>query len=175
MGATMSERSVRGASPVRGRRVGVVRSALMALVAVSASVAVVAVAGVSTPVASAAPLLGTPTASSTVITASVASVASGGDVDSDLQTRLVAACARIGPVGTRIETAIARLDAPASSRGSLAWFTDAVARATSNGRPRIAADLQRRLDRLTLRRTTLDIAQDRLESLTELCTSRGAI
>jgi hypothetical protein len=172
MGATMSERSVRGAIPVRGRRVGVVRSALMALAAVSASVAVVAVAGVSTPVASAAPLLGTPTASSTVITASVAS---GGDVDSDLQTRLVAACARIGPVGTRIETAIARLDAPASSRGSLAWFTDAVARATSNGRPRIAADLQRRLDRLTLRRTTLDIAQDRLESLTELCTSRGAI
>ena len=94
--------------------------------------------------------------------------------DGDLRPRLEAACARIPEATSRLQAAIDRLDGPASQRGSLAWFEAAIAKATSNNRPRIAADLQRRLDRLTTRRATLDVRSAQLDRLAERCSELGA-
>lgn len=94
--------------------------------------------------------------------------------DDDLRPRLEAACARIPVANERVNQAIARLDGPADQRGSLAWFEAAVARATANDRPRIAADLQRRLDRLTDRRALLDVRVSQLERLADRCVELGA-
>lgn len=94
--------------------------------------------------------------------------------DGDLRPRLEAACARIPEATTRLQAAIDRLDGPASQRGSLAWFEAAIERATSSNRTRIAADLQRRLDRLTARRATLDERSEQLAALAERCTDLGA-
>lgn len=94
--------------------------------------------------------------------------------DGDLRPRLEAACARIPQAQSRIDAAIARLDAPADSRGSLAWFAAAIDRATSKNRPRIAADLQQRLDRLTDRRAVLDVRSSQLDRLSARCAELGA-
>ena len=94
--------------------------------------------------------------------------------DGDLRPRLEAACARIPEATTRLQAAIDRLDGPASQRGSLAWFEAAIERATANDRPRIAADLERRLDRLTTRRATLDARSEQLDRLTQRCSDLGA-
>ncbi len=94
--------------------------------------------------------------------------------DGDLRPRLDAACARIPAAENRLEAAIGRLDADASQRGSLAWFRSAVARAESNNRPRVAADLQRRLERLTERRATLDERRAQLDRLVTICAERTA-
>ncbi len=94
--------------------------------------------------------------------------------DGDLRPRLDAACARIPAAENRLETAIGRLDAGASQRGSLSWFRAAVTRAESNNRPRVAADLQRRLDRLTERRATLDERRAQLDRLVTICAERTA-
>ena len=93
--------------------------------------------------------------------------------DSDLRTRLEAACARIPAADDRLAAAIARLDGPADQRGSLAWFEAAVERATTAGRTRIATDLERRLERLTDRRAVLDTRRGQLDRLVELCAERG--
>jgi hypothetical protein len=94
--------------------------------------------------------------------------------DGDLRPRLEAACARIPEATTRLQAAIDRLDGPASQRGSLAWFEAAIERATVNNRPRIAADLERRLDRLTTRRATLDERSAQLARLADRCGDLGA-
>lgn len=92
--------------------------------------------------------------------------------DGELRPRLEAACARIPDATTRLQAAIDRLDGPASQRGSLAWFEAAIDRASN--RPRIAADLQRRLDRLTARRATLDVRSEQLATLAQRCRDLGA-
>jgi hypothetical protein len=94
--------------------------------------------------------------------------------DGELRPRLEAACARIPDATTRLQAAIDRLDGPASQRGSLAWFEAAIERATANDRPRIAADLERRLDRLTTRRATLDERSAQLARLADRCGDLGA-
>lgn len=113
-----------------------------------------------------------------VATTSAAVVVPSADVaradDSDLRPRLEAACARIPEATSRLQAAIDRLDGPASQRGSLAWFEAAITKANSNNRPRIAADLQRRLDRLTTRRATLDVRSAQLARLAERCSELGA-
>jgi len=107
----------------------------------------------------------------------IAVVAPAGVVhadDGDLRPRLEAACARIPEATTRLQAAIDRLDGPASQRGSLAWFEAAIERATANNRPRIAADLERRLDRLTTRRATIDERSAQLARLADRCGDLGA-
>lgn len=94
--------------------------------------------------------------------------------DGDLRPRLEAACARLVTATERLDRAIARLDAPASERGSLAWFQAAVERATANNRPRIAAELQQRLDRLTERRAKLDERAAQLDRFAARCAELGA-
>jgi len=93
--------------------------------------------------------------------------------DGDLRVRLEAACARIPAADQRISVAIARLDAPVDERGSLAWFEAAIERATTTGRPHIAADLERRFERLTDRRAVLDVRLGQLERIVDLCAERG--
>lgn len=94
--------------------------------------------------------------------------------DDDLRTRLEAACARIPTAEARLDELILRLDGPLDARGSLAWFEDAIARATANGRTRIAADLQRRFDRLSDRRALLDVRQSQLDRFATRCAELGA-
>jgi hypothetical protein len=94
--------------------------------------------------------------------------------DGELRPRLEAACARVGTASERLDRAVARLDAPATERGSLAWFEAAIARATANGRPRIAADLQRRFDRLSERRAQLDVRSSQLDRFAARCAELGA-
>lgn len=94
--------------------------------------------------------------------------------DGDLRPRLEAACARVATATERLDRATARLDAPASERGSLAWFAAAIARATDNNRPRIAAELQERFDRLTARRAQLDVRAAQLDRFAARCAELGA-
>ena len=109
--------------------------------------------------------------------AAVVALAATGGVghadEGDLRARLEAACARIPTADQRLDAAIARLDAPADQRGSLAWFEAAIDRATTAGRTRIATDLERRLERLTDRRAVLDIRRGQIDRLADLCAERG--
>ncbi len=107
------------------------------------------------------------------ITGPAGGVATAHADDGDLRPRLEAACARVPTAETRLQTAIDRLDADASQRGSLAWFRVAVTRAESNNRPRVAADLERRLDRLTARRASLEDRRAQLDRLVMLCAEHG--
>lgn len=101
------------------------------------------------------------------------SVATAHADDTDLQPRLERACARIPTAEARLQAAIDRLDAPATERGSLAWLAAAIERAESKNRPRLATELQRRLDRQTARRATLDERRAQLDHLVEVCAERG--
>jgi hypothetical protein len=94
--------------------------------------------------------------------------------DGDLRPRLEAACARIPQARTRLDAAIARLDAPADQRGSRAWLQAAIDRAEAKGRTRVVDDLQHRLDRLTDRRAALDVRVSQLERFTARCAELGA-
>jgi hypothetical protein len=94
--------------------------------------------------------------------------------DGELRPRLEAACARVATAAERLDRVVARLDAPATERGSLAWFEEAIARATANGRPRVAADLQRRFDRLSERRAQLDVRSSQLDRFAARCAELGA-
>ena len=110
----------------------------------------------------------------TVVPGTAIGVSSASADDGGLRPRLEAACARVPAAEGRLDAAISRLDDDASQRGSLAWFRTAVSRAESNNRPRVATDLQRRLERLTERRAVLDVWRTQLDRLETICAKRNA-
>ena len=115
-------------------------------------------------------VIGTLLAASALVPMAASSASAG---DSDLGERLRVACLRIPDAQTRVTTIITRLEAPADVKGSLAWFRARIAEATAANHPRIAQDLQHRLDVLVVKLDLLHHQADRLAAAAAHCRARG--
>ena len=91
----------------------------------------------------------------------------------ELPARLQRACLRIPNLQMRTTNLITRLNADASTRGSLLWLQAQIDDATAKGRTQLATVLQNRLKVRTQTLTVLTNRQERLTKLVELCRSHG--
>ena len=91
----------------------------------------------------------------------------------ELPARLQRACLRIPNLQTRTTNLITRLNADASTRGSLLWLQAQIDDATAKGRTQLATVLQNRLKVRTQSLTVLTNRQERLTKLVELCRNHG--
>lgn len=96
--------------------------------------------------------------------ATPADAAASGEVPPGLEERIDVLCARIPNLQTRTSHLIARLESDATTRGSLAWLADQVARAQTNGRDDLAVMLE---SRLAVRTETLDVLKLRVDALAD--------
>lgn len=99
--------------------------------------------------------------------------ASSSPAPDELRPRLERACLRIPNIEARTNNVIARLQADATVRGSLAWLETQIDRATERGRDDLVEVLT---NRLAVRQQTLTVLQLRLDGLPALeafCTERG--
>lgn len=87
--------------------------------------------------------------------------------------RLEVACARVPPLTERTQKLIDRLQADASTRGSLAWLEAKLDTARTHDKPQLATVLE---NRLTTRKAKLTLLQDRLTTLSSIetfCAEHG--
>lgn len=87
--------------------------------------------------------------------------------------RLRLACARVPNTTERVNRSIARLEADASTRGSLAWLQAQIDKATAAGQTERATVLQNRYD---VRAAKLELLKARATSLQEIadrCSEHG--
>jgi hypothetical protein len=91
----------------------------------------------------------------------------------ELPARLQRACLRIPNLQIRTTNLITRLNADASTRGSLLWLQAQIDDATAKGRTQLATVLQNRLKVRTQTLTVLTNRQERLTKLVELCRNHG--
>ena len=119
------------------------------------------------------------TAGAVLVVPSVASAATPpatptpATTERELPPRYKRACLRIPNIEGRIDNAITRLNADASTRGSLLWLQAQIDDATAKGRTQLATVLQNRLE---VRKQTLVVLtkrQERLTKLAEKCRSHG--
>lgn len=88
-------------------------------------------------------------------------------------TRLEKACHRIPAATTRVNAHIAKLQAAATTRGSIAWLQDRIAKAQAKGKTQLVTALQARL---VDRQAALASLQGRLTLLTDaaaFCVAHG--
>jgi hypothetical protein len=83
----------------------------------------------------------------------------------DAHGRLELACARVPNLTLRVDNAIDRLQADATTIGSLAWLQAQIDKATTQGRTELVTVLQ---NRLAVRRAKLDLLQARTAALAEI-------
>jgi hypothetical protein len=119
------------------------------------------------------------TAGAVLVVPSVASAATPpatptpATTERELPARYQRACLRIPNFENRIANGITRLNADASTRGSLLWLQGQIDDATAKGRTQLATVLQNRLE---VRKQTLVVLtkrQERLTKLAEKCRSHG--
>lgn len=114
--------------------------------------------------------LGFAVAATIVATPAVASAAS---TDNDVPARLRLACARVPNLIIRTDNLTTRLEADASTMGSLAWLQARIDDATAAGRTQLVEVLQ---NRLAVRTAKLELLHQRsiaLAHISELCTEHG--
>jgi hypothetical protein len=113
------------------------------------------------------------TAGTALVVPSVASAAATPVTTGELPVRYQRACLRIPNIENRIDKAVTRLNADASTRGSLLWLQAQIDDATAKGRTQLATVLQNRLE---VRKQTLVVLtkrQERLTKLAEKCRNHG--
>jgi hypothetical protein len=96
-----------------------------------------------------------------------------GTTTRELPARLERACLRIPNLQTRTDNLIARLNADAGTRGSLAWLQAQIDDATSKGRTQLVTVLTNRLEVRTQSLEVLANRQERLTKLADLCRTHG--
>lgn len=134
------------------------RRSLKSTLMLGAIVATAGAALVVPGVASAAPTPATPTPATT---------------ERELPARYQRACLRIPNIEIRVGNVITRLNADASTRGSLLWLQAQIDDATAKGRTQLATVLQNRLE---VRKQTLVVMtkrHERLTALAEKCRNHG--
>lgn len=97
--------------------------------------------------------------------------ASSGD---DIGPRLNAACLRVPNLQIRTDNALARLQADAATRGSLAWLQTRIDKATAENHPQLVTVLQNRLAVRTAKVAVLEQQQQTLADLAAICAEHGA-
>jgi hypothetical protein len=97
--------------------------------------------------------------------------ASSGD---DIGPRLNAACLRIPNLQIRTDRALTRLQADASTKGSLAWLQARIDKATAENHPQLVTVLTNRLAVRTARVAVLEQQQQTLADLAAICAEHGA-
>ena len=115
------------------------------------------------------------TAGAALVVPTVASAATPSTTTTvrELPARYRRACLRIPNIQTRIGNVITRLNADASTRGSLLWLQAQIDDATAKGRTQLATVLKNRLE---VRKQTLVVLtkrQERLMKLAEKCRQHG--
>ena len=105
--------------------------------------------------------------------ASTTTAPQSGTTARELPARLQRACLRIPNLQIRTTNLITRLNADATTRGSLLWLQAQIDDATAKGRTQLATVLQNRLKVRTQTLTVLTNRQERLTKLVELCRNHG--
>ena len=105
--------------------------------------------------------------------ASTTTAPPSGTTARELPARLQRACLRIPNLQIRTTNLITRLNADATTRGSLLWLQAQIDDATAKGRTQLATVLQNRLKVRTQTLTVLTNRQERLTKLVELCRNHG--
>ena len=114
-------------------------------------------------VASAAPATPAPTV------AAVTAAANGGSGTN----RLAKLCARVGTAEGKVNAALARLQADASTKGSIAWLQAQIADATAKGKTEKATLLQGRLAERQAMVQVLQLKLTEIGNVKQICTAHG--
>jgi len=112
-------------------------------------------------------------ASSAATTAPTAPPATNADTPRELPARYQRACLRIPNLQIRITNFITRLNADATTRGSLLWLQAQIDNAKSKGRTQLVTVLENRLKVRQQTLVVLNQRQERLTKLLELCRNHG--
>jgi hypothetical protein len=115
------------------------------------------------------------TAGAAMVVPTVASAASTttDTAARELPARYQRACLRIPNLQLRTTNLITRLNADATTRGSLLWLQAQIDDATAKGRTQLATVLQNRLKVRTETLQVLTNRQERLTKLADMCRNHG--